>query len=760
MTTIFRTLVLCGATAGWLAYAHAAPAPHPKPSAGPASNVSAGTNADASNPRTAFADALFNPGNSGIARIVTLRSLGVHDVVTLDSPRSAREYYFPVPADVPLTNAQLQLDADYLRADGGRTTLLVSIDGSPSLARALTQPQGDTATSVGVSGDARPGGYVRVGLAWASLISDAVCADQTAIGNLMHVAPTTRLSYRYDSRDVKDLRTAWSGLPPAPTIAISANRIDAAHYDTAWRVAALMQRDGREPVVRAWPAVGDTVDLATLNVPAALRALPAFAALATATAGAPAGKHRLANPAEVAALLVAGNESTWPVSVIVADDAWRASLAASFDALREQAAHLSSDAADAFDVWHKRTVAPLLAPLAPGETRLAHLAGQAVIVLGDTRATGVLAQAWRPVNVSDQLIVHDIDSAANGKSDRVALAALGGQPGTIDVLRDASWGANFDLGAVGGAGRLPDSVVLDLAGTPNTRGAGVVASIFVNDVLIGAKLLDTDGHPQRVAAHIPRYALAARNQLRVSFQRQSDAGCATAQGYPVAVLPDSHLTLAHADGEANFTGLVGRFAASANLIVPAAYLSNATGTVLGVARLADAAGVAPQRASLSVAPDGQPAAPGGPFLAIDVPLVDAKSHVRIAGTGLTILGPDGATLYDVGGVANLRGIGVIDVQQSGGATGVVYRHIGPNAPVLPAGLQLARGDVAVIDSSGVLKLLDTLHADGVETDTSGTPWTRQWLTWVVPAAVVALFAGFVLLTVVVRRRRQRDRDAG
>lgn len=696
-----------------------------------------------------FAVALANAGNTVTSRSVALTRLGIRDVSTLDAPDSRREYYFPVPAGVPVSDAQLQLDANYLRGDGGRTTMLVTIDGAPVQARAFTQPQGDATATLAVSGEPRPSGYVRIGLGWASVINDAVCADQTAIGNLLRVAPTTHLSYRYDTREVKDLRTAWTGLPPTPVIAIAGKHVGATSYDTAWRVAALMQRDGREPVVQGWAKVGDTVELGALDVPAPLRALPAFAALAAG------GSHRLADPAELGALLVAAPGRVMPADVIVADDALRAAVNASLDALQAQAAGVSASAADAFAMWRKTTMTPLVAPLAAGEARLVHLAGQASIVVGDSKAVSLLAQVWRPINVSNQLVVHEIDSAANGKSDVLALAALGGEPRTVEVLREASWAAAFDLGAVAGGGRLPDDVVLDLAGTPNTHGSAVVASVYFNDVLIGAKLLGTEGHAQQVVAHIPRFALAARNQLRVTFQRQSDAGCATNQGYPVAVLPSSHLTLVKAEGDANFAGMVARFASSARVVVPASYLADAFETLPRVARLTDATGVAPQRAVLAVAPDGQNVAPSGPFLALDVPLAEPKSHVRVADNGLTILGADERTLYDVSGIANLNGVGVIDVEHSGSMAGVVYRSIGARAPVLPAALQLARGDVAVVDGSGVLRQLDTVHAGGVELGDSGAPWTRDWLTWVIPAALVSVFVLVLLFAGYTRRRKQR-----
>ncbi|MFT2598382.1 hypothetical protein ACMWP3_26400, partial [Escherichia coli] len=70
--------------------------------------------------------------------------------------------------------------------------------------------------------------------------------------------------------------------------------------------------------------------------------------------------------------------------------------------------------------------------------------------------------------------------------------------------------------------------------------------------------------------------LAAQNQLRVSFVRQpsSDNCRETPQAFPVAVLGSSHLKLDKAQDEANFTGMVRRFAAGAQLLVPHSYLDD------------------------------------------------------------------------------------------------------------------------------------------------------------------------------------------
>jgi len=680
-------------------------------------------------------------------RTVSLADLGMRDPVVLHAPDARQELYLPVPAGVPLSDASLQIDGGYLRGNGGRTTLLVSLDGSPVLSRSPTQEQGDASASLGVDGAARPSGFVRVGLDWSSVLSDDVCTDQTAIGNLWRIAPTSRLTYRYDPNAIVDLRGAWSALPQKPVVMLGARTLGAPAFDAGWRVEALLQREGRAPLTRAWPAVGDTVDLSDIEVPAPLRAIPAFAALAAG------GSHKLANAAEAGALVALTPRAAFAPDVIVVDDALRGTLKSTLDALREQVASAAPGAAEAFDAWRARALDAVAKPLSPGEVRVAHLGGQTAIVLGDKDAVALLARTWRPIDVASRLVVHQIDTAPNSHGDEIALSLLGGQPRTLDVQGRATWDANFDLGAASGNGKLPSTVVLDVAASPTPGNSAQTASVYFNDVLIGSQLLSADGKPQRIEARVPHYALAPNNLLRVVFQRQPEAGCQRGLSHPVAVLPSSHLTLAAAKVDDDFTGMVARFASEANVIVPASYLDDATLVLSRVARLANASGIAPTRASFTVAREGEAVSPKGAFLAADVTLADEKSVARLSKDRLSLTDASGKMLADVSG---LNRVGVIEAVRSGNVSGIAYRTVGDTAAILPASLRLSRGDLAIVDASGTLRQFDTRHPGEVvdASDVHG-PWFMQgWVRWGVPAALVALLLVLLLIANVARRRHQ------
>jgi len=491
-------------------------------------------------------------------------------------------------------------------------------------------------------------------------------------------------------------------------------------------------------------------------VPPALRALPAFAALASG------GTHRLNNPAEVAALVGLANAAGFAPDVMIANDAMRHALDAAADALRVQVAAAMPGSLGSYDAWRQRFIAPLSTPLAAGEVRLVHLGAQDIVVLGDPLGLSVLAQTWRPVDVSDHLVVHQLDTVVQADTDAIALSDLGGVPRTLDVYDQATWEASFDLGAASGHNRVPDNVVLDFAAAPSPMGGAPIASIYFNDVLIGASRIAVDGRAQRVSARIPHYALAARNTVRVLVQRHPDAvGCtARGRGYPVAILPTSHLTLEQAGPEFDndFTGMNIRLASHAGLLLPQAYLDDALDSAPRVAGLVNAAGMSPVRAVLTVVAAGSQGKPDGPFVAADVTLDDAQGRVAVSDDKLKLSDASGRALFDVSGLSNLA---VIDIVRSGSYPGVMYRSIGQRAVaplpgLVSAGtpaLQLSRGDIAVIRGNEIVKQIDTLHPDGVYGMGPGDT-LRNILRWAIPAALVLAFLLLLLLALLVRHKRR------
>src|SRR5688572_19897765 len=570
-----------------------------------------------------------------VTRVVTLADIGITNPLVLGYSETAREIALPVPPGVPIANGTIQMDASFVRADGGRTTLILSLDGFPVSARPVAAERGDGSLTLAVDGAPRASGVVRFNVDWRTAIGrENTCADTRTPGNLLRIEPTTRFSYRYDSAAVQDLPAAWGSLPPSPMILIAGNKLSADAYDSAWRLGVALERAGKRPRIVALPTVGDMVDLQAVVVPTGLRKVPAFAALAEG------GKRRLKDLAEVGALMALGQAGPLQPDIVVADRATGSVLAQALDELRAQ---LPPESLDAFGEWRAKALDGWGRQLASGQVRLGNVFGRAAIVVAPdagAQAAGLFTQSWHQANGAPSLT---LSAADDPKVDLAAMSLkyLGAKPETLEVLSRADWNAGFDITAVTAEGRGPASLVIDVAAAPGAARTPPVVSVFLNDVLLAAREMEAHGRRERIVAPIPRHALSTRNNIRVSFVRQqaSDRCRETPESYPVSVLATSHLLLDKLDPGLDFSGLISRFADGANLLVPVAYLYDSQNSLPRVISLASSTGISPSRARFVPVADVGPPKLKGPFLSIDVPLKDAeKSEVRLEGGRLYLAG--------------------------------------------------------------------------------------------------------------------------
>lgn len=686
-----------------------------------------------------------------ITRDVSLRDLGFTAPIVMGVGDNSREIYLPVPAGVPLNDAAIQFDADYLRGDAGRSNFVLSLDGYPVASRLVTQETGSASMPIGVDGNPRATGFVRFGISWNSVLpADVFCIDGRSKGNFLRIQPSSRFRYSYDAAAVRDLATAWSALPKAPVILV-AHTLSANSYDTAWRAGLALERMGKHPVVVALPVSGEEVDLTGVSVPDALKVIPAFAALAEG------GKRKLGNAAEVGALFALGYSGPGQPDLMVADTALQAGINAAMDALRDQITSAAPDALPAFADWRARDIDLAFKPGVSNEVRLSNAVGRPVIVMAadaGAHASGLMNETWRRALLSTAIVAQasDVPQAENAK---VSLKFLGAVPGSFDVLAHGEWSSSFDLSAVAGAGNLPVEVVVDVSAAPSAGKTHAVASLFLNNILLGARYLDANGQSERINARIPRSVLAQHNVLRVSFVRQmaSNLCLETPEPFPVAVLPSSHIILNKVEPGEDFTGMAARFAANTQVMVSDTYLSDAEHTLPRVIRLTAASGVVPQRATFVVVPATAPQVPTGAFLALDLAFPGAKTKTKVEGGRLVINGNSDHVLVDVNG---LNHAGIVEIDRISGQPGIVYRTLGAEAPNLDTPFILGNGDLAVVGSNGVLVEVDTHDASGyrIISETEDDKWQRN-LWWLLPVAGITLF----LLLVVIASRLRRHKKA-
>jgi hypothetical protein len=719
----------------------------------------------------AVRDAIERLGESArISREITLQDLGFTQPAILSGTDARREIYLPIPTGIAISDAVLDIRGHYLRTDGGKATLLISLDGSPVWATAFTQDRGDINISLPIDGTPRRGGFVRLDAEWSSATANTLCGPEHVIGNVVAIDPSTRFSYRYDGRQVRDLATAWSALPNEPILLIASRSLARDSYDVAWRIGVALERAGKHPVTRAFPGVGDVVDTTRLTVPEPLKVIPAFAALARGE------KHVIANNSEIGALMLLGAPEM-RADVVVADARMTTVTTSSLEAIGAQIGAVAPNASAAFAEWRKKSAILGDGTIDNDTIRLVAAGGRPAIAIAPragAEAAALFTELWRRVALTKSLVVRGTEAAPSDNST-IPLSRLGGAVGTFDVLARGDWTTTFDLGNVARDGRIPVEVVVDVSAAPGAATSSPVASVMLNDVLLGAKRLNAEGAPERISARVPARILAPRNVLRVSFQRQpmSDHCRETPQAYPADVLPTSHLRLEKSTPTDDFSGMIARFATQGELIVPAAFISDAQNSLATVIRIAEAAGVSPEESQLTIVANRNPVMPKTSFLAFDVAIqgMDEKS---IPESGRLALPGTGDRK-----IANITGfnfIGLAEVVRVGDIVGIAYRKVGENAPESVPPFRLGRGDVAVIGPQGPIAEIER-NEPARGSAPNGLPYVGDWLRWlpqfdsgnsVIQRSLswgVPLFIGAIVVIVVIillagvaRRRSRADRS--
>lgn len=694
-------------------------------------------------------------GDDWVTRNTTLADLGISEPVVLSNSDARQEFYVPVPRGVPIADATLNFDAKYTKGEPGRTSLVLWADGVPLNAQRIADGDGNIAHGYTVDPRSRETGFLRVGVDWQSEIALRHCESNRATANALTISPQTRLTYRYDASAIGNLDDAWGTLPGKPTLIVGSAKLDQQAFDSAWRVGVALERAGKRVAVRAFPSVGDEIDTRGLQAPAGLAQIPAFAALADN------GKHKIANAAEIGALLVLGAPAV-AGDVVIADATLRARLNEALDALQSQLGN-DADAAAAFKSWRERRVPLAAAEMPSKEIRLAAMGRQAVIALAadaGAQGAGAFDTAWRRILVTRQVQVKTATPPETFKDGGLRLTALGGSPNSFNVVASGDWNTTFPLAAVSADGQMPGELVMDVSAAPGASSTRPVASVFWNGILLAAKQLDADGRPERLRARVPGYVLGVTNAVRVTFQRQPvSVDCnEIPQGYPVNVLPTSYVKPEKAEPDGTFVGLLPLLAGTPQVIVPDSYLASAPDNLKRLIGIASASGISTTRAELSVAAGGQAVKPTRPFLSMEVPVEGAKPMVTVTDRKQLRVDGKNTTWLDISGLDHLSSAEVVS---AGGQDGVLWHTLGQQAGMLDAPFVLNRGNIALIGAAGPVAWIDSGNPDASHPPGAGESaffeW-RRYISWSVPAISVGLLVLLLILIFAMRMSRRKNKE--
>jgi hypothetical protein len=706
---------------------------------------------------SALGDGIRQLGSGdGLRRSVTLKDLGIADPVVLAGTAN-QDFYLPVPPGLPLADASIAFDARYLKGEPGSSSMVLSLNGTPAVSQTVPDGDGLLQRNVAVSQPTRRASFVRLGVNWHTRNSQQRCDDNHSLANSLTISPQTRFSYRVDPRDVRSIEDVWNTLPIQTTVLVAARQLDKTSFDSAWRIGASLQRGGKRMTVQALPAVGDVVDLRELSMPSALAAVPAFAALKAGVAD-----HKIADEAELGALIALGVPAA-SGDIVLADAALQKRLDSALQALQGQLA-ADSDAAEAFQQWRARRAPMAAEALASQQLRALPLGRQMVLAVAadaGAQVAGLQETALQQLLVSDTVKVPVAQPPQWDGDKGVRLSSLGGTEASFDVLARGEWNVNFPLSAVASQGQMPSEITLFVAAAPGASSTRPVATLYWNGVLLAAKQLEATGHPERLRARVPGYALGISNTLRVSVQRQPySADCnEIPQPYPVSVLSSvSYVTPGKAQPNGSFVGLLPLLGAKSQMLVPDSYLASAPAALERMAGLAAATGLSASQAELVLAQGNAAPKPSMPFVAMEVALSDAKPQLTVTDRQQLKLRGKELTWLDISG---LKQLSAAEVVQAGGQPGVLWHAIGPWSGGLNTPFLLNRGNIAVIGGEGPVAWIDSSNpAAEPAPDASGNAFQewRRFMNWSVPGVAIALLLLVVLVLMswyVSRRKKQQ-----
>lgn len=694
-------------------------------------------------------------GDTWVNRSFALADLGFGDDVLLNGYDSRQEFYLPVPRSLQIADASIDFRGRYYKAEEGRTSMLLFVNGKPVHSRRIESPEGDASQVLKVDTTKPTDGFMRFRVNWLNNVGQRICDVERSTGNVLSVSNGTRFNYRFSSSALTSLADAWLTLPARPTLLVGSKNLGKTAYDTAWRIGVALEQANRRVEVKAFPAPGDAINTAGWQVPAGLATLPAFAALAKNES-----RHVIKDEAEVGALVVLGSALATG-DIVVSDASLQKQIAAALDALGAQFSN-DADGARALATWRglQTAIGSVAAP--SHSIRLATFGAHPVIVVAEdagAKAAGAFGDVWRSALTTRDVVVSEADTPNVLDRSQLRLTNLGGSDANFDVLSRGDWTTTVPLGALAVNGRMPADLVVDVAAAPGASSTRPVASVFWNNVLLSAKRLEADGRPERLDARIPGYALGLSNVVRVSVQRQpySNDCNETPQAFPVSVLPTSYVRDGESEPDGSFVGLLPLMSGNPELIVPASYLSEAPASLMQVIRIAVAAGLTPVRTQLVVAAQGEITTPTKPFLAMQAAVDGASTKVEMKDARLRINGKTTPWL-DVDGLAQLS---AVEVANAHGQYGLLWQALGAQVATQEKPFVLNRGDIALIGAQGPVSWIDGSNPSASHPPRAGESAFYEWrryLSWGVPLVSAALLLVLLLLVWAYRVRRRHHRN--
>ena len=487
--------------------------------------------------------AVKTQGGSPTTRVIALSDLGLTESVALTDRDNSREqhFFFSIPQDVVLKDVRIDVRGVFLRAFTGDAVLSFLVDGVPVSKLSLSGNEDEFSHPVKADDiaastirGARPAKEIILSIPlknfdfkkefidFTIVLSSRAKKDvhDTGGGNALSIdTKETGLTYTFDAASVKDIRSLLRTLPFRPAILLPERVLSQTQYEAALRTALALSQTGLQPEFVSIPKVGDAVHADGLRVPDELKAMPLFSDFFAV-----AEKHTsltITRPEQIGAWLVLRALSPNGLAQIVFDPMRTGQY------LREAISYVAASGLEKrMASWEK--IARLDQWLAQdagqqANIRVSLLAGQPVLLLSEPNAVqgaSLIATMWREVANNQDFLLDKALLLTNNEQDKTHFYFPQSQSVKY-VEKTAEWTVPFKLGDLP-SGKWPEAFEINLVASPMGDSVQPVASVFLNDNLLSASFLRTDGQIERISARIPMYSIASSNYLKVQVSRRCD----------------------------------------------------------------------------------------------------------------------------------------------------------------------------------------------------------------------------------------------
>lgn len=652
------------------------------------------------------------------ARGISLRDSGFASAVTLNANKREQHFYFPVAQNVKIRDARLELELTYLHqfpsTDGltiqvngistrvvslssGTTPLLLrmtGLDDSPLSTDAAAQARKEYNFSIPLKDLDPAARLIDVTVSFNSEINSSRCTEVSGMGNEVQISPDSRLHYLYDTDSVSDIRSFLTTLPKKPQLFLPSS-LNKAQYEGTLNLLMGMRNLGLDPQLARLPVAGDEAPVTGLHLPGKMSGKTMFENIEAAIE-----YHRplqIKNEEDIA---------SWLALRLIAD--------AGFADVVIDSSELGNALIKAGKIWDDEDVLPLM----PGWLQKA--VADRWRIQNRSTSSSLSVENW----LGTQLMLlddADINPAAlltgsfwSSLSNSARLNVARSSPLSTEPAQRLLIARNLPVKYLGNSikwelpfhakdlpeGKRPDSVQLNILAANRNADSAAVVSVFMNDYLLTAQKLNTDGEVTLVSASVPLYSLKASNMITVQVSGPAQKNCTSPQATPVQILPSSHVGLTGAGTAMEFFSLIPALTHNSEVIVPQAYLLHPETTLATVSKVLQSLQMSAGNYHLRVE-NGSEFSAKEKFVSFEVAPKKLNSLIETGLDKLIIRDKTGAVVF------NSEGLGSLSVAQLIEGKGILVSRVGRGEKNLEIPFELSAGNLAVMDSQGVKLVLNT-----------------------------------------------------